>query len=148
MNTNVLRTPCQRRQGFTLLELMVVMFILVMLAGAVTVMVTNRLEDAKHGKAVTDVEQIKAAISHYLLNNNSYPPDLNALYTKPTGQDLPNWAGPYVEKPVPNDPWGRPYIYVYPGVHNPESYDISCLGKSGKEGGTGNDAEICNWPLQ
>jgi general secretion pathway protein G len=64
---------------------------------------------------------------------------------KPTGQDLPNWAGPYIDKPVTNDPWGRPYIYVCPGEHNTESYDLSSLGKDGKEGGTGNDADITNW---
>lgn len=133
-----------RRRGFTLLELMVVAVILVLLAGIVTVMVTSRIEDAKHAKAIADVSVLDEAIGHYQLDNGDYPPTLDALYAKPTGEDLPNWKT-YVKRPVVNDPWGRPYIYVVPGDVNPDSYDLSSLGKDGKEGGTGNDADIKSW---
>lgn len=139
------RARYYRAHGFTLLELMVVMFILVLLAGVVTVMVTNRIDDANHAKAVADIESIGNAIDTYHLQNGVFPTTLNDLYTQPTGVDLPNWNGPYVKKPVPNDPWNRPYIYVVPGDHNPTSYDLYSLGKDGKEGGTGVDADIVNW---
>ena len=135
----------RRHRGFTLLELMVVMFILVMLAGVVTVVVTNRVEEAKHAKAVADVATMESAIDQYRLQNGDYPPTLDALYTKPSGADLPNWNGPYIKKPVPADPWDRPYLYVIPGQHNPDSYDLYSLGRDGKEGGTGTDADITNW---
>ncbi len=84
----------RKHRGFTLLEFMVVMFIIVMLAGVVTVMVTDRLEEAKHAKAVADVNEIGNAIDQYHLQNGDYPTSLDDLYTKPTGQDLPNWNGP------------------------------------------------------
>ncbi len=145
MYMNKLRRQCTRRQGFTLLELMAVMFILVLLAGVVTAMITNRVEEAKHSKAIADKDSIESVIEVYHLQNGSYPPTLDALYTKPTGEDLPNWNGPYVKSPIANDPWNRPYIYIVPGVHNPQSYDLSSLGKDGKEGGTGVDADITNW---
>ncbi len=135
----------RQHRGFTLLELMVVMFILVMLAGVVTVMVTNRVEDAKHAKAIADVNELETAIDTYHLQNGQYPTALEDLYTKPNGQDLPNWNGPYIKKPVPNDPWGVPYYYIVPGQHNPNSFDLYSLGRDGKEGGTGVDADITNW---
>lgn len=134
-----------RRRGFTLLELMVVAVILVLLAGVVTVMVTKNIEDAKHAKAVTDISMLDNAIGQYELNNGSFPPSLDALYEKPSGEDLPKWNGPYIKKRVVNDPWDRPYIYVVPGDVNPDSYDLSSLGRDGKEGGTGNDADIKSW---
>lgn len=135
----------RQRGGFTLLELLVVMFILVLLAGVVTVLVTKRVEEAKHAKAVADVESLGSAIDQYHLQNGNFPPDLEALRTKPSGDDLPNWNGPYIKKPVPNDPWGKPYIYATPGEHNAESYDLSSLGQDGKTGGSGTDADINNW---
>ena len=145
MYMNALRSTYQRRRGFTLLELMVVMFILVLLASVVAVEVTKRVEDADHAKAVADIDSIGSAIDQYQLQNHAYPPNLDALYTQPTGVDVPNWHGPYIKKPVSSDPWGQPYIYVTPGVHNPDSYDLSSLGKDKKEGGTGVDADITNW---
>lgn len=140
-----LRMKRNRVRGFTLLELLVVMFILVMLAGVVTVMVTKRVEEAKHAKAVADVESLSTAVEQYHLQNGAYPPTLEALRTKPAGEDLPNWSGPYIKKPVPNDPWNQPYLYVTPGEHNTESFDLYSLGKDGKEGGSGTDADVNNW---
>lgn len=135
----------QKQRGFTLLELMVVAFILVLLAGTVVVLVIKRADDAKHAKAVADIEAISNALDQYRLQNGDYPADLDALVNKPAGEDLPNWDGPYIKKQVPNDPWNHPYAYVVPGEHNPKSYDLSTLGSDAKEGGTGNDADITNW---
>lgn len=135
-----------RRRGFTLIELLVVMFILVMLAGAVTVLVTKRVEDAKHARAVTDIETLKGAIDLYHMDNGEYPAALDALRNKPTDDALANsWNGPYIKKAVPNDPWNHEYIYNPQGEHNTDSYDLSTLGRDGKEGGSGNDADVTNW---
>ena len=133
-----------KHRGFTLLELLVVMFILVLLAGVVTVVVTKRMEEAKHAKAVADIATLKSAIDMYYLHNKAYPPDLEALRTKPS-EDLPKWDGPYIEKPVPDDPWGNPYIYNPQGEHNPDSFDLYTLGRDEKEGGEKSDADVNNW---
>ncbi|OPZ84121.1 MAG: Type II secretion system protein G precursor [bacterium ADurb.Bin429] len=133
------------RRGFTLLELLVVMFILVLLAGTVTALVMKRTEDAKHARAKADIASFETAIDLYKLDNQAYPPSLEALRAKPSGDELPNWNGPYVKKAVPADPWGRAYLYQAPGEHNQDSYDLFSLGKDGQEGGAGNDADILNW---
>ena len=138
----------ESRSGFTLLELLVVMVILVLLASVVTVEVKKRLEEAKHAKAVADVETLGGALDQFYLHCGRYPTTeegLVALWQRPQSDDLSNWAGPYVKRAVPNDPWGKPYIYRCPGEHNPDSYDIYSLGRDGKEGGTGPDADIVNW---
>ncbi len=138
----------ESKSGFTLMELLVVMVILVLLASVVTMVVTRRIEEAKHAKAVTDVETLGAALDQFYLHCGRYPTTeegLMALYQKPQADDLDNWAGPYVKKAVPNDPWGKPYIYRCPGEHNPDSYDLCSLGRDGKEGGTGPDADVVNW---
>jgi general secretion pathway protein G len=141
----MLCTQRTRSRGFTLLELMVVAVILMLLAGIVTALVTKRVEEAKHAKAVADIETLGNAIDQYHLHNGDFPPDMEALRTKPGDQDLPNWNGPYIKKPVPNDPWNRPYVYVTPGEHNTDSYDLFTLGRDGKEGGSSSDADINNW---
>ncbi len=135
----------RRQRGFTLLELLVVMFILVTLAGVVTVLVIQRVEQAKHARAVSDIEALGSAIEQYRLDNSAFPTLLDDLRTKPTGDGTPKWNGPYIKKPVPDDPWGRPYEYHVPGDHNAESYDLYSLGKDGKEGGTGSDEDVTNW---
>jgi len=142
---SVVQRRQQRARGFTLLELLVVMFILVLLASVVTVLVTKRVEEAKHAKAIADIESMGNAIDQYHLQNGVYPNTLEDLSTKPAGQDLPNWNGPYIKKAVPDDPWNRPYVYVVPGEHNADSYDLYSLGRDGKQGGTGSDADVTNW---
>ena len=132
----------RRQQGFTLLELLVVMFIIVLLASAITVYATKRVEEAKITRATMDVEALNTAIDTYYLQNGAYPGSLVDLSTKPSGQDLPQWNGPYIRKSVINDPWSRPYVYVTPGQHNPDSFDLYSLGKDGQEGSSGN---ITNW---
>ena len=64
----------------------------------------------------------------------------------PTQGDPPrNWRGPYLSRVVPVDPWGRPYVYVSPGAENPQTYDLYSLGRDGKVGGDGEDADITSW---
>lgn len=143
-----LNAMLRSRRGFTLLELLVVMVILVLLAGVVTVIVTKRVEEARHAKAVADIESISNALDQFFVHCSRYPTTeegMTALRAKPTGDDLVNWQGPYVKKAIPADPWGREYTYECPGQHNPEEYDLYSLGRDGREGGTGSDADITNW---
>lgn len=138
----------RRSNGFTLLELLVVMVILVMLASVVTVVVVKRVEEAKHAKAVADIESISNALDQFYLHNGRYPTadeSLEALRVKPQADDLKGWDGPYIKKSIPKDPWGRDYSYVCPGEHNSDSYDICTLGKDGREGGSGSEADVTNW---
>jgi general secretion pathway protein G len=136
------------RQGFTLLELLVVMVILVLLASIVTVVVVRRVEEARHAKAVADIQSVADAVDQFYLHSSRYPTTeegLKALRVKPNSDDLPNWDGPYIKKDVPKDPWGHDYVYTCPGEHNTDSYDLYSLGRDGKQGGTGSDADITNW---
>ena len=95
MEMKLRKTRCYRHRGFTLLELMVVMFILVMLAGVVTVMVTNRVEEAKHSKAVADVETLGNAIDQYHLQNGAYPTSLDDRIISRPDRISPTWNAPY-----------------------------------------------------
>ncbi|HUV04720.1 MAG TPA: type II secretion system major pseudopilin GspG [Armatimonadota bacterium] len=144
----LLNAKMRENRGFTLLELLVVMVILVMLAGVVTMVVVKRVEEAKHAKAVADIESLSNALDQFYLHNGRYPTTgegLNALRVKPESEDLRNWNGPYVKKAVPPDPWDSAYVYVCPGDQNPDSYDLYTLGRDGREGGSGSDADITNW---
>lgn len=136
------------RRGFTLLELLVVMVIIVLLASVVSLVVIKRVEEARHAKAVADIETIGSALDQFYLHCSRYPTTdegMGALRVKPSGEDLPNWGGPYVKKAIPMDPWGREYAYECPGQHNADSYDLFTLGRDGRDGGTGSDADVTNW---
>ncbi|MBP6962993.1 MAG: type II secretion system major pseudopilin GspG [Armatimonadetes bacterium] len=148
MLLNCLSLRLRSRRGFTLLELLVVMVILVLLASVVTVAVTKRVEEARHAKAIADIESIGNALDQFQVHCNRYPlteEGLEALRVKPSADDLLNWNGPYIKKAVPADPWNRAYVYECPGRQNPDSYDLYSLGRDGREGGTGTDADITNW---
>ena len=115
------------KSGFTLIELLVVMVILVLLASAVTLIVVKRVEEAKHAKAVTDIESIGNAMDQFYLHCGRYPSSdegLGALRAKPQNDDLANWSGPYIKREVPHDPWGRAYNFISPGDRNPVDADI------------------------
>lgn len=137
-----------KRSGFTLLELLVVMVILVILAGVVTVVVVKRIDEARRARATSDIHEFSLALEMYKHDNMDYPSTeqgLQSLCVKPQGEELPNWQV-YIKHNVPQDPWGRDYIYKYPGERkansDDDSYDLYTLGKDGKEGGTGPDADI------
>lgn len=134
-------------KGFTLIELMLVVIIIGVLAAMVVPRFVGRSEQARYAAARADVEaNIAIALDLYELDNGSYPTTeqgLDALARKPEGEPMPpNWRGPYLKKKVPLDPWGNPYVYTCPGIHNAEDYDLSSYGPDGVEGG-GDD--ISNW---
>jgi general secretion pathway protein G len=141
------------RAGFTLLELLVVIAIIATLAGVVAPAVFRNVGDAKASAAKSQIELLALALSQYRLDSDQFPTTeqgLAALRALPTVgdamSDAPrNWRGPYLARVVPLDPWGRPYVYVSPGQQNPASFDLYTLGRDGREGGTGEDADVTSW---
>jgi general secretion pathway protein G len=140
------------RRGFTLIELIVVIVVIAILAGLVGPMVFANVGDAKIQAARTQIELFGLALDAYRLDNDAYPTtaqSLAALRVLPAAEPLPRrWRGPYVRKEIPLDPWVRPYLYTAPGQVNPESYDLVSLGRDGRPGGTGEDADITSWGAQ
>ena len=135
-------TSGRRATGFTLLELLVVLAILGLIATFAAPQVLKWLSGAKSDSARIQIEAVSSAIDLYRLEVGSYPPDLEALVTQPSGVD--RWDGPYLrKKTVPKDPWGRDYIYRNPGENGP--YDLYTLGADGQEGGSGEDADVVSW---
>ncbi|HEX8717394.1 MAG TPA: type II secretion system major pseudopilin GspG [Gemmatimonadaceae bacterium] len=144
------RPVCLRaRPGFTLLELLVVLAIIATLAAVVAPSIFRNVADAKTDAAKSQIELFALALDAYRLDNDNYPASaqgLSALRTMPSTGDRPrNWRGPYLRKEIPLDPWGRPYAYVAPGVENPTSYDLYSLGRDGRPGGEGEDADLTSW---
>jgi len=135
----------KRQRGFTLIELMVVLAIIGVLAALVVPNVLNRADDARVTAAKTDVGNLMNALKLYRLDNQTYPTaeqGLNALVAKPTAGPTPlNWKS-YIDK-LPNDPWGRPYQYMNPGVKG--EVDVLSLGADGQPGGEGKNADIGSW---
>ena len=134
-----------RVQGFTLIELMVVLVIIGVLAALIVPNVLDRADDARVTAARTDVNNLVQALKLYKLDNQRYPTGeqgLQALLTKPNAAPVPpNWK-PYLEK-LPNDPWGRPYQYLNPGVKG--EIDVMSFGADGQPGGEGKNADVGSW---
>jgi len=136
-----------QRRGFTLIEIMLVVIIIGILVAMLVPNIAGRSEQARKIAARTDIESnLSTALDLYKMDIGQYPTTeqgLGALLTAPTASPVPTqWNGPYLKKKkVPKDPWGRDYVYVSPGVNNPESYDLSSLGPNGTEGSN----DITNW---
>ena len=111
--------------------------------------VLKAVEKGRVNVANTQISSLKMILNTYKLENGGYPvteQGLAALYDKPSAPPVPeNWDGPYLENPIRSDPWNHPYIYVCPGQHNRQGYDLSSYGADGAEGGTGVNADITNW---
>jgi general secretion pathway protein G len=136
------------RSGFTLIEILVVIVVIAILATLVAPNIFQHVGAAKDATAKSQIEMLSAALDAYRLDNGHYPSTeqgLNALWEKPTIDPPPNWRGPYLRKPVPPDPWQRPYVYLFPGQQNPNGYDLLTYGLDGKPGGEGEDADITSW---
>ena len=139
------RPGTRAQRGFTLIELMVVLVIIGVLAALIVPNVLDRADDARVTAARTDITNISQALKLYRLDNQRYPTaeqGLQALIVRPTSGPLPNNWKPYLEK-LPNDPWGRPYQYLNPGIKGP--IDIMSFGADGQAGGEGKDADIGSW---
>ena len=132
-------------RGFTLIELMVVLVIIGILAALIVPNVLDRADDARVTAARTDVNNLVQALKLYRLDNQRYPTSeqgLQALVARPATAPIPpNWK-PYLDK-LPNDPWGRPYQYLNPGVRG--DIDVFSFGADGQAGGDGPNADIGSW---
>ena len=130
-----------RFKGFTLLELLVVIVIIGLLAGYVAPRYFSQVGRSEVQVARAQIESLEKALDQFRLDTRHYPTaeqGLDALMVKPANET--NWAGPYLKKAVPNDPWGRAYVYRVPGSKT--DFDLYSLGKDGKPGGNGEDADI------
>ncbi|WP_334656169.1 type II secretion system major pseudopilin GspG [Sphingomonas panaciterrae] len=137
----------RRKNGFTLVELMVVIVIIGLLATIVALNVIPSGDTARVQKAKADIATIEQALEMYRLQQSNYPTTaqgLAALTSAPAG--LPNpaayQAGGYIKK-LPDDPWGNAYLYASPGKHG--AFDVWTNGADGKEGGEGINADIGSW---
>ena len=144
---SAMNRPTSRRspRGFTLIELLVVLVIIGILGALIVPNLLDRADDARVTAARTDVNNLVQALKLYRLDNQRYPSaeqGLDALVRKPTGGAIPtNWK-PYLDK-LPNDPWGRPYQYLNPGVKG--EIDVFSFGADGQPGGEGTNADIGSW---
>jgi general secretion pathway protein G len=137
------------KNGFTLIEIMVVLVILAMLAALVGPKLMGHTEEAKIKTTRIQIKDLESSLKLYKLDNGVYPATeqgLAALVTKPTVGVIPKHykEGGYLEsKKVPKDAWDNDYIYVSPGEHG--DYDLSSYGADGAKGGEGKNADITNW---
>jgi general secretion pathway protein G len=130
--------------GFTLLELLVVMVIIGLLAGYVGPKYFSQIGKSEIKVARAQLDALDKALDQYRLDTGHYPASeagLAALMDKPPNEA--KWEGPYLKKVVPLDPWGRAYVYRLPGEHG--DYDLVSYGKDGQPGGTGEASDIVNW---
>ena len=144
---NLIRTPRHlAQQGFTLLEIMVVVVIIGLLAAIVVPNFIGNIDTAAKNRAKQDIRGIETALNLYRLDNFKYPSTadgLQALVSNPGEAAAPNWKQQLPRLPM--DPWNKPYQYAYPGQHG--EFDIFSYGADGQEGGEGVNADLGNWEL-
>ncbi len=135
-------------EGWTFIETLVVIGIVMILTSSVGFMAFKYLDRAKIVTAKSQIEIFTMSLNSYLLDCSSYPTQeqgLEALWEKPVLEPVPSgWNGPYLNKNVPKDPWGREYKYSVPGPNN-LPFSIISYGNDGNEGGEGNDKDITSW---
>ena len=140
----------KNQRGFTLIEILVVVTILGILAAIVVPRILERPEQARRTKATVDIKGIEESLGLFKLDNGFYPATeqgLLALVVKPQTGRIPSRypENAYLKK-TPVDPWGSPYVYLFPGVH--DQYDIISYGADGEPGGEGNDADVRSCELE
>ncbi len=137
----------QSDDGFSLLELMVVVVIMSILALVIVPRIIDRPDQARVARVQSDLAVLSEAVNLYRLDNLGYPTTeqgLQALVARPVSDPVPeNWQdGGYIQN-LPTDPWGKEYQYLSPGVHG--DFDIFTFGADGVAGGDGVDADVGTW---
>src|SRR5262249_25383255 len=134
-----------RERGITLIEMLVVVTIIALFAALVAPRMLGKSDQARRTAARSQINSFMTALGAYKLDTGTFPTTeqgLNALRVRP--ENAPQWAGPYLPQDIPLDPWGRPYLYKYPGEHGDEP-DVISLGGDGQPGGEANNADIVSW---
>jgi len=130
--------------GFTLLELLVVMVIIGLLAGIVAPQYFAQIGKSNSKVARAQIESFGQALDQYRLDVGHYPTSEQGLLAlRAAPQQVARWQGPYLKRDVPEDPWGRAYVYRRPGQHG--DYDLVSLGADGQPGGDGENADVVSW---
>ena len=138
----------RNRRGITLIEMLVVLTIIALFAALVAPKLLSKSDTARVTAARAQINAFMTALGAYKLDTGTYPTTemgLQALRNRP--QNVPQWQGPYLPQDIPVDPWGRPYLYRYPGERGDEP-EIVCLGADGQPGGEGINADIVSWKAQ
>jgi general secretion pathway protein G len=134
--------------GVTLIEMLVVVTIIALFAALVAPRMLKKSDTARVTAAHAQINSFMTALGTYKLDTGTFPTTeqaLQALRDKPA--DVNQWAGPYLPQEIPLDPWGRPYLYKYPGEHGDEP-DVISYGADGQPGGEGTSADIVSWKNQ
>ncbi len=131
-------------RGFTLLELLVVMVIIGLLAGIVAPQYFAQIGKSNTKVARAQIESFGQALDQYRLDVGQYPTSEQGLLAlRAAPQQVARWQGPYLKRDIPEDPWGRAYVYRRPGQHG--DYDLVSLGADGQPGGEGENADVVSW---
>ena len=152
MSNTRMRKFMRGTQGFTLIELMVVIAIIAILASIGAPRMVARTENAKRAAARAQILDFKTMLTMFRMDTGEYPTTrqgLEALIRRPSGYDGKYQEGGYLDSDtVPLDPWRNPYVYLCPGINNPSEYDIESYGRDGQDGGEGDNKDIESWHLQ
>lgn len=138
------RRTGRHTRGFTLMELLIVLVIVGLLAALVGPTLYQQIKPARQSAARAQIENFATALDSFYIDTGRYPTTqegLGVLRIKPDGDAA--WRGPYLKKEIPQDPWGKPYVYLSPGRSG--GYEIVSHGADGREGGEGDDADIASW---
>jgi len=128
-------------RGFTLVELLLVLVILALIGGLVLPNIIGKAEGAKVKAAGSQISRLAMAVESFYLDTGTTPDSLDDLVNE--AGDVDGWNGPYVKPSSLKDPWGREYVYNYPGEHG--DFDLYSLGADGQPGGEDRNADINSW---
>ncbi len=138
-----MNTSKKQRNGFTLIELMLVVVILAVLSALIVPKFTGQSKKAKVVAAKSDITTLELAIDTFEIHMGRYPTNsegIRALIEEPSNAE--DWDGPYLKRGIPKDPWGNEYVYKQPGQYNEYGYDLNSMGPDLMQG---TDDDICNW---
>ncbi|UCD53670.1 MAG: type II secretion system major pseudopilin GspG [Phycisphaerales bacterium] len=137
----------RRTGGFTLIELMIVVVILGLLATIIMPKILGRPEQARRTTAKAEIRSIQQALALFKTDTGRFPTTAEGLQALVIDPGIKNYCRDGYLESIPTDPWGRPYIYICPGLHGSD-YDLESFGKDGEDGGVDDDADIESWKLE